>query len=140
MRAFKKIVFPLAAVLALAGCASRPRELAANCLPSSEKPTAELLFGRLADGAPSVSEAEFNRFIYPEVSPRFPDGLTVVNAKGRWSLPAGSVIGERPKLVMIVLHGASDDQAKLEAIRSVYQARYHQQSVLLPTGPGCVSL
>jgi len=139
--AFKKIVVSVAAVavLALGGCASRPRELASNCLTPSEKPTAELLFGRLGDGAPNVSEAEFTRFLNSEVSPRFPDGLTVVNAKGGWTLPTGSDLGQRPKLVMIVLHGGSDDQAKLMAIRTVYQARYHQQSVLLPTGPGCLS-
>jgi Protein of unknown function (DUF3574) len=142
LRALNKSLLPIMglATLMLAGCASQPRELAANCLATSEKPTAELLFGRVADGAPSVSELEFRRFISREVSPRFPDGLTVMNANGRWSPPAGSAIGERPKLVMIVLHGAADDQAKLAAIRAAYQTQYHQQSVLLPTGPGCVSL
>jgi len=128
------------AALMLAGCARQPGELASNCSTSSQKPTAELLFGRVAQGAPSVSESEFRRFLTREVSPRFPDGLTVVNARGRWTPPAGSAIGEQPKLVMIVLHGGADDLAKLDAIRAAYQAQYHQQSVLLPTGPGCVSL
>jgi hypothetical protein len=142
LRALNKSLLPIAglAMLILAGCASQPRQLAASCLAASEKPTAELLFGRVAGGAPSVSEQEFRRFIVREVSPRFPDGLTVMNANGRWAPPAGSAIGERPKLVMIVLHGAADDQAKLAAIRAAYVAQYHQQSVLLPTGPGCVSL
>jgi len=142
VRALNRTVLPILglAALILAGCASRPRDLAANCLAASQKPTAELLFGRVADGAPNVSELEFRRFISREVSPRFPDGLTVMNANGRWAPPAGSSIGDRPKLVMIVLHGGTDDQAKLAQIRAAYQTQYHQQSVLLPTGPGCVSL
>ena len=42
---------------------------------------------------------------------------------------------------MIVLRGgADDDQVKLQAIRAAYQSQYHQQSVLLPTGPECVAL
>ena len=142
VRALNRSVLPIlgSAMLILAGCAAPSRELASNCLTSSQKPTVELLFGRIADGAPSVSESEFRRFISREVSPRFPDGLTVVNASGGWAARAGSAIGERPKLVMIVLHGAADDQAKLAEIRAAYLAQYHQQSVLLPTGPGCVSL
>jgi hypothetical protein len=142
VRALNKSVLPIVglAMLMLAACARQPRELASNCLAASEKPTAELLFGRVGDGASGVSEQEFRRFISREVSPRFPDGLTVMNANGRWAPPAGSAIGDRPKLVMIVLHGAADDQAKLAEIRAAYLAQYHQQSVLLPTGPGCVSL
>jgi len=142
VRALNKSILPIlgATALLLAGCASRPREFAANCLSSSQKPTAELLFGLIAGGAPSVSEAEFRRFVSREVSPRFPDGLTVVNATGRWAPPAGSDIGDQPKLVMIVLHGGADDQAKLAAIRAAYQTRYHQQSVLLPADQDCVSL
>jgi len=142
VRILNKSVLQIAglAMLMLTGCASQPRELASNCAASSQKPTAELVFGRVADGAPNVSDSEFRRFISREVSPRFPDGLTVVDASGRWAPPADAAIGERPKLVMIVLHGAADDQSKLVAIRAAYQARYHQQSVLLPTGAECVSL
>ena len=142
VRALKESLLPLAGVAALllAGCAGQPRELASNCPTASQKPTAELLFGRGSGGAVGVSEAEFRRFLSREVSPRFPDGLTVVNAKGSWTPQASSTIGERPKLVMIVLRGGVDDQAKLEAIRAAYQTQYHQQSVLLPTGPECVAL
>jgi len=142
VRALKKSLLPMAGVVALllAGCASQPHELASNCPTASQKPTAELLFGRGSDGAAGVSEAEFRRFLNREVSPRFPDGLTVVNARGSWTPPAGSDIGGRPKLVMIVLRGGADDQVKLEAIRTAYQAQYHQESVLLPTGPECIAL
>ena len=142
VRGFRDTLLPIAGVatLLMAGCATHPGDLASNCPAASQKPTAELVFGRGSDGALGVSEAEFRRFLSREVSPRFPDGLTVVNAKGRWTQSPNAAIGERPKLVMIVLRGGADDQAKLEAIRTAYQAQYHQQSVLLPTGPECISL
>jgi len=142
VRVLREGLLPIAGVAALllAGCASQPRELASNCPAASQKPTAELLFGRGSNSVPTVSEAEFRRFLNREVSPRFPDGLTVVNARGSWTPQASSTIGDRPKLVMIVLRGGADDQAKLEAIRTAYQAQYHQESVLLPTGPECIAL
>jgi len=142
VRALKEGLLPLAGVVALllAGCADQSRELASSCPVASQKPTAELLFGRGSNSVPTVSEAEFRRFLNREISPRFPDGLTVVNANGRWTPQASSTIGDRPKLVMIVLRGGSDDQAKLQAIRTAYQTQYHQESVLLPTGPECIAL
>ncbi len=126
--------------LALAGCASPRTEIVAACPNATQKPTAAMVFGRVSVGSPSVSEAEFSRFLNREVSPRFPDGLTVVDARGHWTPPAGSTIHDPSKLVMVVLHGSPDDGAKLDAIRAAYETRYHQQSLLLPTSVGCVSL
>ena len=53
--------------------------------------------------------------------------------------PAGSMIREPAKLVMIVLPGARDDSSKLDAVRAAYKLRFHQQSVLLMTHGDCVS-
>ena len=142
LRAWTKTLLPVASLvaLALAGCATPSEKIVASCPNATQKPTAAMVFGRVSSGAPSVSEAEFNRFITREVSPRFPDGLTVVDARGHWTPPAGSTIHDPSKLVMVVLRGAPDDGAKLSAIRAAYQTRYHQQSLLLPTSVGCVSL
>jgi hypothetical protein len=43
---------------------------------------AELLFGR-----GNVSDRNWDRFLADEVTPRFPDGLTVFDAKGQWRNP-----------------------------------------------------
>ena len=91
------------------------------------------------DGTGGVSEAEFSDFLDKDVSPRFPDGLTVIDAEGRWKPPAGSSIREPAKIVMIVLPGHLDDSAKLDSVRSAYKQRFHQQSVLLMTHGDCVS-
>jgi len=110
------------------------------CPDYGYRATAELVFGRVSDnGAPGVSEADFSKFLDIEVSPRFPRGLTVIDAEGGWTPPAGSMIREPAKLVMIVLPGDHDDRAKLDAVRGAYKARFHQQSVLLMTHGDCVS-
>ena len=126
-----------AAGLLLAGCASQ--SIAPGCKTGSERPTAQLVFGRVSETGPGVSEAEFTKFLDQEVSTRFPDGLTVVDAQGRWTPPAGTIIHEPSKMVMLVLRGREDERAKLEAIREAYKRRYHQQSVLLMTSNACVS-
>jgi hypothetical protein len=127
----------------LAGCSMlRPPVRVADiaCPDSGRKATAELVFGRVAeDGSGGVSEADFAQFLDGEINPRFPEGLTVIDAEGRYTPPAGSMIREPAKLVMIVLPGAKDDSSKLEAVRQTYMKRFHQQSVLLMTHGDCVS-
>jgi hypothetical protein len=125
------------AAAGLSGCAVSPKS--PPCGGGSEKPTAQLVFGRAsADGA-LVSEAEFTRFLDEVVSPRFPDGMTVVDAQGRWTPPAGSLIRDPSKMVMIVLRGEGDERAKLEAVRVAYKLQFRQDSVLLMTSSACVS-
>ena len=125
-------------LVGLAGCAQMSPQ---GCPKAGMRATAELVFGRSSDNParPSVSEADFTRFLDEEVTPRFPDGLTVIDAQGRWSAPAGAAIHEQSKMVMIVLPGHADDRAKLDALREAYKRRYHQQSVLLMTHGDCVS-
>ena len=130
----------VAATLAatVGGCAMLHQN---GCPKAGQRATAELVFGRSSDDAahPSVSDAEFTKFLDQEVSPRFPDGLTVIDAQGRWSAPAGKAVHEQSKMVMIVLPGRADDRQKLDAVRDAYKLRYHQQSVMLMTHGDCVS-
>ncbi len=129
----------------LAGCSMTgtplPTKIADTpCPDGGRKATAELVFGRVAeDGSGGVSEAAFAQFLDGEVSPRFPEGLTVIDAEGRLNPPAGSMIREPAKLVMIVLPGDKDDNGKLQAVRLAYAKRFHQQSVLLMNHGDCVS-
>ena len=128
-----------AALAALvAGCASAPTN---GCPKAGQRATAELIFGRSSEDPahPLVTEAEFSKFLNDEATPRFPDGLTVIDAQGRWRAPAGTAIHEPSEMVMIVLPGHPDDRQRLDALRDAYKRRYHQQSVLLMTHGDCVS-
>jgi hypothetical protein len=115
----------LLAVL-LTGCAG----LQTNGCPVNLSPMlqADLYFGRALPGGGSVSDEDWRRFVDEEVTPRFPDGLTVTDASGQWRGQAG-IIREASKHVTIIL--PSHDGVKLEAVRAAYRARFHQESVLL---------
>jgi hypothetical protein len=104
------------------------------------KEVAELLFGRNIGSRLGVSEAAWARFLAREVTPRFPDGLTVVDALGQWrDRDTGRIVRERSKRVEIVLPGSEDDAAKLDAVVAAYKSRFRQQAVGVVVRPACVS-
>jgi hypothetical protein len=87
-----------------------------------------------------VSEAAWTRFLAREVTPRFPDGLTVIDAMGQWrDTDSGKVVRERSKRVEIVLPGSDDDAQKLDAIVKAYKLRFRQQAVGVVVRPACVA-
>jgi hypothetical protein len=101
---------------------------------------AQLMFGRNIGGRLGVSEAEWGRFVDREISPRFPDGLTVLDAKGEWRDSARKTLVHEPsKLVEIVLPGKPDDAERLEQIAAAYKSRFRQQSVGIVVQGACVS-
>ena len=122
----------------LAGCATLP-PLA--CSPGQEAMlTAELLFGRKIGERLGVSETAFRRFIDEEVTPRFPDGLTILDASGQYrDTASGTLIREPSKLLLIVLKDEAEGRARLAAIAEAYKSRFHQQSVGTILRPACVS-
>jgi uncharacterized protein DUF3574 len=101
---------------------------------------ADLTFGRDVGRHIGVSEPAWQRFLAREVTPRFPDGLTVMNAFGQWRDRAtGRLVREPSKVVMIVLPGHADDQARLDAVVAAYKSRFHQQSVGVILQPACTA-
>lgn len=101
---------------------------------------AELLFGRDIGERLGVSEAAWRRFMAREMTPRFPDGLTVTDALGQWREPgSGRIVREPSKRVEIVLPGNADDAARLDAIVSAYKRQFHQRSVVTVRQSACVS-
>jgi|ERR1700733_5743398 len=101
---------------------------------------AELLFGRDIGRKLGVSESDWARFVSREITPRFPDGLTVSNATGQGRDPSdGTIVREPSKRVEIVLPGAADDEARLDAIVTAYKHDFQQKSVAVIVRPACVS-
>ena len=94
-----------------------------------------MLEAQLFFGVPD--EAGFERFLDTDVTPRFPDGLTVLDAAGRWRAPDGRMTRERSKLVLIVAAAGPDTAARLDAVRRAYEAQFRQRSVGLVTQGAC---
>ena len=101
---------------------------------------AELMFGRNIGDWFGVGEAEWSDFVDREITPRFPDGLTVFDAASQWRDKAGNKIVREPsKIVQIVLPGNVEDIALLNEIVEAYKTRFKQQSVGVIVRPACVS-
>lgn len=99
----------------------------------------ELLFGMAKRDGGTVSDAEWQTFLDDEITPRFPDGLTVLIADGQWRKPDGS-IGREAARVLIVWHVADEaSEGRAEAIREAYKRRFQQDSVMRVDGSSCVS-
>jgi hypothetical protein len=143
-------VFPVAVLLLLTmltGCAVAPPRGDVDALGLPWVRT-ELFLGRAIPrdaGGGEVSEADFARFIAEIVTPRFPDGLTIVDATGQYRDPAaaspgaGGIVREPTKLLILLHPPTAEAEHDVEEIRDQYALRFHQKSVLRATSPVRVS-
>lgn len=138
--AFRALAHPTVAVLALVFSSSANAQ-SSECRAGLEpRQVAELLFGRKIGDRLGVSEAQWGRFVDRKISPRFPDGLTVLDARGAWrDTTRNTIVHEPSKLVEIVLPGKPDDTEQLNAIAQAYKVRFRQQSVGIVVRGACVS-
>ena len=97
-----------------------------------------LFFGRsTADG--QVSDADWGAFLARQVTSRFPEGLTVLNAYGQWQRNSGELLREQSKVVLILTpHGASPLQ-KTKGIAEACKSRFNQDSALRVVTDACVA-
>ena len=129
-----------AIVLALASCVGAGAQTSECRAGQKPQEVAQLLFGRKIGDRLGVSEAQWGRFVDREISPRFPDGLTVFDAKGEWRDTARKTIVHEPsKVVEIVLPGKPDDVDELNQIAQAYKSRFRQQTVGIVVRGACVS-
>ena len=91
----------------------------------------ELYFGSAKPDGSVVSEKKFQRFVDEEVTPRFPDGLTVLTGSGQFRGSSGVIIKER-SMVLILLYPIEMQEAGegIEEIREAYKSAFQQESVL----------
>lgn len=92
----------------------------------------ELYLGRDRKGSSEVTEGEFWLFIDEFVTPKFPKGLTVIDALGRWRGDGGILVSERSKVLVLIYPRKErrDADRKIEEIRAEYKRRFSQDSVL----------
>ena len=112
----------------LAGCAA----------PRPAWMQTDLYFGLTRGDGGEVQPAEFQAFLNEVVTPRFPDGLTVLEARGQWRAH-GQVLREPARMLVVVHPPGPEADAALEAIRADYRRRFAQESVLRVDRPVQVS-
>lgn len=107
---------------------------AAPSTPVRGKPYTEtrLFFGtERPDGGPAVTDKQFMAFIDKEVTPGFPDGLTIQDGRGQWRDANGRIERER-SYELILLYPAGEARKRdvlIEEIRSDYEKAFAQESV-----------
>jgi len=124
----------------LLGAAPARAQDAACVAPQQSMQQIELMFGRNIAGRLGVGEAAWSRFLAREVTPRFPDGFSVLDATGQWrAKDHGRVVRERSKLVIIVTADGATANGRIAAIVTAYKQQFRQQSVGVISRPVCAA-
>src|SRR5262245_15689075 len=91
----------------------------------------ELFFGSARPGG-EVSQEEFKEFLDQCVTPRFPDGLTLLAGLGQFRGADGVAIEERSMLVILLYpeNARKESSRRIEEIREAYKQIFQQESVL----------
>ena len=147
-------VLTLALAVAAAGCAHKPVATTVSATAPTLAGDAahpgqtrgwvdtKLYFGLgLADKPEQgISEADWRAFLDKEVTPRFPDGLSVVDVYGQW-LSKGQTTPERLRSKMLIIDypDTPENRDKIDAIRAAWKQKTGDQSVLRVTEPADVS-
>lgn len=87
-----------------------------------------------------ISEVKWREFLDREVTPRFPDGLSVLDVYGQW-LSKGQTVPERlhTKMLIVYYPDSTENRGKIDAIRAAWKKMTGDQSVLRVTEPADVS-
>jgi Protein of unknown function (DUF3574) len=96
----------------------------------------ELYFGTARpDGV--VTHKQFQKFVDEKITPRFPDGLTLVKGHGQFRGEDDVVIREQSFVLILLypLEGFGRSSQKIERIRTLYKEQFDQQSVLRVDDP-----
>jgi len=95
----------------------------------------EFLLGRGA-----ASAARWRQFLAREVTPRFPDGLTVYETTGQWRDPQRkAVVHEQSRVLRIIIAADEPANDKIAAVAAAYKKQFAQKSVGIVARPACVS-
>jgi hypothetical protein len=154
----RSFLFTIAVSVAVSGCAHRSAPATPVTLTNVVAPTltgdpahpgqtsgwvdTKLYFGLGPADRPEkgISEAQWRDFLDKEVTPRFPDGLSVVDVYGQWQgqkNPAPERL--RSKLLIVDYQDSRENRDKVEAIRSAWKRETGDLSVLRVTQPVDVS-
>ena len=130
------------AMLAMLACAIAPalRADTPPC-PAGTALFAEyrLFLGRSQGTVEVVTDAAWRTFLAEEITRRFPDGLTVLDAAGQWRDASGTIVRERSKLVVILAEPGASGMQRTEEIAQAYKRTFGQEAVLRAITTACVS-
>ena len=131
-----------AAVLAILALAVTPAPRADTppCPAGTDRWTEyRLFFGRNNGGEEVVTDEAWRAFLAEEITPRFPDGLSVVDVAGQWRDASGTIVRERSKMVLILAEPEASGLRRTDEIAQAYRQTFGQEFVLRAVTTACVS-
>jgi hypothetical protein len=125
---------------ATAGCRSVPVAPGPSvaCEPGDIAMTRDTLyFGRHRPDGGAVDDAQWRAFVDDVLTPRFPDGLTIVSATGQWRGGNGAIEREPSEVVTILHAGDAAARRAIDEVIAEYMRRFSQESVLRERAATC---
>ncbi|MCQ4165064.1 DUF3574 domain-containing protein [Tahibacter harae] len=124
------------AALSLTACATAPH---LSCAPAQQALIADELFFGTAMPQGQVTPEQWQAFLSEEVTPRFPQGLSVVSAAGQWRGNDGSLVHESSYVLTLVHPDDAASEASILAIAQAYKTRFRQEAVMRLKQRACTS-
>ncbi len=133
--------FLVALVLLLFASALSDAKAASSCLRGAKTMSkVELYFGLDIPGGEQVEPLAWNKFIDEQVTPRFPDGLTIDEVSGQWQdAKTGKIIKEPSRILTLLYKSSQESEQAIEEIRAAYKLQFQQDSVMRLDETNCVS-
>lgn len=133
----KRMVSIVLMLILLAGCQSPPRRARPKGATLMQR--TELFFGLSRPDGGTIGEPVWQAFVDDTITPRFPDGFTLLEGAGQWRQSDGKILHERSKILLLLHPCDADATRKLEEIRTAYKQRFNQESVIREDGRVWVS-
>jgi Protein of unknown function (DUF3574) len=93
----------------------------------------ELYFGLSKPGGKTVSQLEWQKFLNCVITPRFKEGLTVIDSYGQYLNNSGRLTTEKTKLVILIYSNSPTKNKLIEEVIASYKQTFQQESVLRVT-------
>ncbi|MDF3072389.1 MAG: hypothetical protein K0S54_56 [Alphaproteobacteria bacterium] len=93
----------------------------------------EIYFGLRQASGKVISEEDWGKFLSEAVAPRFPGGMTVIDATGR---SANAARGGNPTKILVLVHpNVGDSQEKLSQIKEEFNRRFDNAGIFHTDSP-----
>ena len=100
-----------------------------------------LFFGLRSDHVPggiAVAETDWEEFVEQEITPRFPEGMTVLSARGQFKNSSGAIVRENTKVVVLLVPPGGDAMDVIDEIMQAYRQRFQRNFFLRTLEEVCV--
>jgi hypothetical protein len=111
----------------------------AACRAPAAPAVRETLYFGLSRPGGLVGGDDWRRFLKDEVTPRFPEGLTVVDGQGQWRGASGAVEQEPSKVLIIDHPDTAAARRAVQAVITAYKRAFAQESVLWESEKVCAA-